>query len=97
VRPLRAADAAAAGLATVASRLGAIPELVVDGTTGYLCSPDDDDAFCERIRELVADEGLRTRMGVAAHRHASTSLDEFGNFDRFAQRLVTLAAGVRTG
>ncbi len=84
------AEAAAAGLATVASSMGGIHELVMDGVTGLLVAPDDDDGFCSAIARLVDDAGLRERMGQAAHVHAAVHFDETVNFDRLADRLVQL-------
>jgi glycosyltransferase involved in cell wall biosynthesis len=85
------AEAAAAGLATVASDMGGIHELVVDGVTGLLVAPDDDAGFCSAIARLVDDPGLRERMGHAAHAHAAGHFDETANFDRLADRVLQLA------
>ncbi len=87
------AEAAAAGLPTVATRMGGIHELVLDNVSGYLANRDDDEAFCERIGALVNDAELRSTMGKAAHAHAATCLNERRNFDVFADRLIALAGG----
>ena len=57
--------------AVVASRVGGIPEIVVDGETGYLVDyrPDDVESFTSglaaRVDELLNDPALATRMGKA--------------------------------
>jgi starch synthase len=51
--------------------VGGIPEIVVDGETGYLVDydPDDTEAFtaalAARVDELMNDAGLAARMGKA--------------------------------
>jgi starch synthase len=74
-------EAMACETAVVASRLGGIPEIVVEGETGYLVDydPDDADAFTTalagRIEELMGDPALAARMGKAGRRRV---LDHFG-------------------
>ena len=62
---LVAAEAMACGKAVVASRAGALPEVVVDGETGLLFDPDDSMELAYRIEQLLADRALRERMGQA--------------------------------
>ncbi len=59
-------EAMAAGLPTVATAVGGVPELIVDGETGILVPPRDPEALAAAIERLAADPSLRTRMGVAA-------------------------------
>jgi len=59
-------DAMAASKAAVATRAGGIPEVLVDGETGYLVEPRDHQAMAERLVALLKNEPLRTRMGEAA-------------------------------
>jgi glycosyltransferase involved in cell wall biosynthesis len=63
-------DAMAAAKAAVATRVGGVPEVLVDGSTGYLVPPHDPEALAERIIALLKDETLRARMGEAALRRA---------------------------
>jgi starch synthase len=64
-------EAMACETAVVASRVGGIPEIVVEGETGYLVdyNPDDTDAFTKglagRIEELLGDPPLAAEMGKA--------------------------------
>jgi len=52
--------------AAVATAVGGIPEVVVDGVTGYLVPPRDPPALATRIVELLKNRSLRERMGHAA-------------------------------
>jgi glycosyltransferase involved in cell wall biosynthesis len=54
-----AAEAMAAALPVVASRIGAIPELVEDQVTGLLASPGDPHAMAEGARRALEDPGAR--------------------------------------
>ena len=59
-------DAMAASKAAVATRAGGIPDVMVDGDTGFLVPPRDHHALADRLVQLLKDDGLRTRMGAAA-------------------------------
>ncbi|MDK2970265.1 MAG: hypothetical protein PWP23_20 [Candidatus Sumerlaeota bacterium] len=52
----------ASGVPFVATRVGALPQIVRDGETGLLVPPEDVDAMTEAIRRLVADPQLRARL-----------------------------------
>ena len=74
-------EAMACETAVVASRVGGIPEIVVDGETGYLVDydPDDTEAFttalAARVDELMSDTDLASRMGKAGRARV---LEHFG-------------------
>jgi len=59
-------EAMASGLPTVCADAVGSRDLVVDGTTGHLCAPDDVDAFTRAVRHLVTDADARSAMGEAA-------------------------------
>lgn len=63
--PLAALDAMAAGLPVIASSVGGVPELIVDGDTGWLVPPANVDALASRLGELLRDAGRRQTMGEA--------------------------------
>ena len=52
----------------VATRVGAIPELVKDGDSGFLVPPGNAGAMAERILQLLGDRGLRERMGASGRK-----------------------------
>jgi starch synthase len=64
-------EAMACETAVVASRVGGIPEIVVEGETGYLVDYDPEQveafttALAARLDELLSDSGLATKMGKA--------------------------------
>lgn len=71
---LVALEAAACGVPVVASDVGGLRTLVVDGATGHLVDSRDPAEFAERVDSLLADPELTGYMGLAAS-HAA---------DRFA-------------
>ncbi|SLN64323.1 glycosyltransferase family 4 protein [Roseisalinus antarcticus] len=89
------AEAAAAGLPAVASRLGGIPGLIREGETGLMAAPGDPEGFVAALRRLATDPGLRHAMSRAARRHAAQHLDARANFDRLADDLAALATRSR--
>ena len=56
-------EAMAQGLPVLASRVSAIPEVVVDGETGILAPSRDVPAFRDALLTLLRDPGLAQRMG----------------------------------
>jgi glycosyltransferase involved in cell wall biosynthesis len=67
---LVALEAAAAGKPIVASDIGGLRDIVVDGETGLMVPPEDRPALIAAMRRLLADEGLRRRLGAAARERA---------------------------
>ena len=63
---LAVAEAMAAGVPVVATRICGLPELVADGETGLLVRPGDPEALAEAIIHLLNDSNLSERMGGAS-------------------------------
>ena len=82
--PMVIAEAMAAGVPVVATKVGGVPHLVEDGRTGLLVEAGDVAALASRIGGLLGDERRRAELGHAARRRAE---------DRFAAAKV--AARVR--
>jgi D-inositol-3-phosphate glycosyltransferase len=59
------AEAMAYGRPVVASGVGGLLDLVVDGETGLLVPPRDVEALRSALERLLGDAGLRRRMGEA--------------------------------
>ncbi len=65
-------EAMAAGVPVVGSRVGGIPEMVVDGVTGRLVPPRDAAALADAIEGLLAAPDLRRACGLAARARAES-------------------------
>jgi phosphatidyl-myo-inositol dimannoside synthase len=75
-------EAALAGSPAVATRVGGIPDAVVDGETGLLVPPGDFEALAEAVGKLLADPERRARLAAAAATRARA---------RFSWEAVTAA------
>ena len=60
---LAALEAMAAGRPVVATRVGALPEIVEDGVTGRFVTPGDVNDLAEALAGLAADGALRVSLG----------------------------------
>ncbi len=58
-------EAMAAGLPVAASRVGGNPELVVEGETGRLFAPGDDEGLAAILADYAAHPGIRRAHGAA--------------------------------
>jgi glycosyltransferase involved in cell wall biosynthesis len=90
--PISILEAMAAGLPVVASDVGGVGELVVDGTTGTLVPPADPDALAAALDHLLADPELRRRLGAAGLERARERFDlgrlRAAHLDLYARELT---------
>jgi glycosyltransferase involved in cell wall biosynthesis len=56
-------EALAMKRAVVASRVGGVPDIILDGETGYLVEPGDPAAIAAKVSFLFQNKGLRQRLG----------------------------------
>jgi glycosyltransferase involved in cell wall biosynthesis len=69
--PLVVPEAMAAGLPIVATAVGGLPSVVIDGMNGRLVTAGDPVALRRALAEIVADSELRSRFGQASLQTAS--------------------------
>jgi glycosyltransferase involved in cell wall biosynthesis len=68
--PLSLIEAAAAGRAAVATDVGGVADVVVDGSTGLLVPRQDETALADALARLANDPALRARLGATAPERA---------------------------
>lgn len=66
----------ASGRPTIGANVGAVPEIIEDGKTGFLVRNRDSDELAARAVDLLTDPGLRERMGLAARERAQSHFTE---------------------
>lgn len=59
-----ALEASACEIPVIASNVGGLPEVVVDGETGYLVPPRNEAAIAEKIIKLIEEPELRQNLGA---------------------------------
>lgn len=57
----------ACGKPVIASRVGSIPEMILDGETGLLYDPKDSDRLSDHIKMLISNPGLMEKIGQNAY------------------------------
>ncbi|MCD5419365.1 glycosyltransferase [Rhodococcus pyridinivorans] len=68
--PITVIEAMAAGLPVVATECGCLPDMVTDGTDGFLVPVGDAAALAERLCVLAADRSLARRLGANGRERA---------------------------
>jgi phenylacetate-CoA ligase len=87
VLPLSIIEAGAFRLPSIVSSLDGLPEVVVDGETGYLVDPNDRSGIVGNMHQLSSDADLRSRMGKSAYDHVRNQHDSQGFIRQFGQLL----------
>jgi L-malate glycosyltransferase len=72
---LAALEAMACGVPVISSDIGGLPELNIEGVTGFRCPLGDIDAFVDKARLILTDEALHERMSAAALGRAVQEFD----------------------
>lgn len=62
-------EAAATGIPCIGSRVGGIPEGILEGKSGFLVPEHDPESLASAISTLLANPGLRYSMGAAGRQH----------------------------
>ncbi|HEX5070082.1 MAG TPA: N-acetyl-alpha-D-glucosaminyl L-malate synthase BshA [Vicinamibacterales bacterium] len=63
---MAALEAMACEVPVIAARVGGLPELIEDGTTGFLCAMDDADGMAACALEVLNNETLAKKVATAA-------------------------------
>ncbi|MBA3765830.1 MAG: glycosyltransferase family 4 protein [Acidobacteria bacterium] len=69
-------EAMAARRPVIASKVGGIPEIVVEGVTGRLVQPDKPEAFARAVSELLSNPDMLSQMGAEGRRRVATHFSD---------------------
>jgi glycosyltransferase involved in cell wall biosynthesis len=88
--PVALLEAMASGLAIVATRVGAVPELLTDELDAVLVDREDPAGLAAALAEVAAEPERRRRLGEAAAERARRLADEdvYGRLDRIYTELT---------
>lgn len=84
-------EALACGTPVIGTRVGGIPDVVVDGVNGLLVPPKDADAFASAITKLANDEPLRAQLAARAKESVLPRLSWTNIGDRLVQVIRDVA------
>lgn len=88
-------EAQSQGLACIATRVSAVPELIVDGETGVLVPPEDPGALADAVAALAAMPERRLFLGRSGETRVRTAFSFAAGVDRLAAKLG--APGANSG
>jgi glycosyltransferase involved in cell wall biosynthesis len=71
--PVVIGEALSLGKPVVASRVGAVEEMVDDGKTGFIVESGDEQSLVDRVVQLLSDKNLRVRMGTRGRERATST------------------------
>ena len=67
---LAALEAMSCSVPVISSNIGGLPEVNVDGETGYLCNLDDVDCMAEKAVKILSDKKLHEKMSINSRKRA---------------------------
>ena len=62
--------------ATVSTGVGGIPEMIIDGETGFLVSPYNVSDISKKVISLISDQNLSDRFGNAFYNRAKENFSD---------------------
>lgn len=84
---IAAIEASAAGLPVIATAVGGLVDIVVEGKTGFFIEPGDAPTLARRLQQLAKNIQLRQTLGEAARQRAEHRFDSKTNAGRIAEVL----------
>ena len=70
-----ALEASSCAIPVIASNIGGLPEVVNDGTTGFLVPPCDSESIAAKIIQLIGEPSLRKQLGIQGRKFVLENYD----------------------
>lgn len=90
---LSVVEAAFFEIPTVASNVEGLPEVIIDGETGFICEVDNVTDFADRTYQLITDDVLRCKMGAQANKYVMGKFNlekMIFNYDALYKKIMNL-------
>jgi glycosyltransferase involved in cell wall biosynthesis len=87
-----AAEASAMELPVVASAVGGLPEVIIDGVTGFLVTPRDHQVIAQKLIWLIENPALRSSMGTMGRKFVMDNYDWNANASLMEKLYYSLSA-----
>jgi glycosyltransferase involved in cell wall biosynthesis len=84
-------EAMATGVPVISTAIAGIPEIVIDGQTGYLVQPDDEETLVDRLRLLLFNPELRRRFARTGRERVELHFNLERNAEVVVERLKLAA------
>jgi L-malate glycosyltransferase len=83
-------EACASSLPSVVTNIGGNPEVIINGETGFLVSPNNPEEFAKKLKVLIDSEYLRIKLGTQSNYRANTIFSEDIIFNQIDEVYCTL-------
>ncbi|MEA3501171.1 MAG: glycosyltransferase, partial [Actinomycetota bacterium] len=85
-------EAMSMGLPVVASRMAGVPEVVIDGRTGWMTEPGDVRGLADAVERLWVDPSACREMGTEGRKLMEEKFDKVHQFDAFLDHFEMITA-----
>jgi glycosyltransferase involved in cell wall biosynthesis len=93
--PVAILEAGASGLPVISTRHGGIPEVIVEGETGFLVDEKDVRGMATQMTRLIRAPALAAQLGLAARRRIETVFTTERSLDHLWSVIRTCVTGSR--
>jgi len=86
---LAALEAMSCSVPVISSNIGGLPEVNIEGETGYLCDLDDIECMAEHAKNILTDDALHTQLSENARKRAELFNQDkvVGDYERFYEEV----------
>ena len=84
--PMSVLEAMSYGLATIATPVGGVPQIINDGVNGFLSPVGDVTALAEKLDVLMSDNALKERIGKCGR----ACIEESFSLDAYMDQIDTI-------
>lgn len=83
-------EAALSQIPSIATNVGGISEMIINGKTGFVVPKNNDTHFLNALTNLIKNNQLRFTMGRAARLHAESKMNADKNFNKLIENMLAI-------